>query len=150
MNPRRLLLAKLNAVADQILKQLHHLRRIHHNRWQLIPGDHRLAFVDCHRQVFERRLHTGQHIHRLKGLAAPVDARISQQVFDQRLHTVGGIHRVIDILIGARIELTLVALLQKLHHASDGAQRFLQIVRRHIRKLLQFRVGAREFLQRSL
>jgi hypothetical protein len=72
--------------------------------------------------------------------------RVCQQIGDHPLHSGGAIDGVGDELAGIAVQLILVARLEKLDVAGHHAQRLLQVVRHDIGKLLQFGVGAGQFL----
>ena len=65
-----------------------------------------------------------------------------EQVVDQHLHALGAVDGELDVLVGPRVELAAVALLQQLAEARDLAQRLLQVVRGDVGELLELGVGA--------
>ncbi len=83
-------------------------------------------------------------VDRFARLGLRADARQGEQVVDELLHPVGPVHGVSDELVRVGIELALVTFGEELRVAADHAQRFLQIVRGHVGKPFQFRVGARQ------
>ena len=82
------------------------------------------------------------------GRLDPPDAREGQQVVDQVLHPPRAVDGEADVLVGARVELASVALLEQLAEARDLAQRLLQVVRGDVGELLELGVGALEVLLR--
>ena len=68
-----------------------------------------------------------------------------QQVLNQSLHAHRAIDRVSDIFVGLLVQLAAIAFRQQLGIVGNHAQRFLQVVRGYIGKLLQFRIGAGQF-----
>ena len=72
----------------------------------------------------------------------PADAGERQQVVDQVLHALGAVDGELDVLVGALVELALVAPLEQLAEARDLAQRLLQVVRGDVGELLELGVRA--------
>ena len=81
-------------------------------------------------------------VDELELAAAAPDAREREQVVDQHLHALGAVDRELDVLVGALVELAVVAALQRLAEARDLAQRLLQVVRGDVGELLELGVGA--------
>ena len=81
---------------------------------------------------------------RLVRLGHPPHAREVEQVVDQLLHPLGAVDREGDVLVGALVELPLVAALEHLGEARDLAQRLLEVVRGDVGELLELLVGALE------
>ena len=88
--------------------------------------------------------------HPSQRLALRAHAREIEQVADQTLHALGAIDRVVDVLVGFCVELALVALLEQPGVAGHHAQRFLQIVRGDVGKLLELGVAAAQIVLGAL
>ena len=71
------------------------------------------------------------------GVFLAAHARVLQQSANQALHALGAFHGVANVLVGAFVNLALVTIGEQLHVAGNHAQRFLQVVRGHVRKLLE-------------
>ena len=107
------------------------------------------SMVTLRAGLLDRRAEVGHGVGRdlvhghdlLLGAHAP-DAREREQVVDQHLHALGAVDGELDVLVGALVQLALVAVLEHPGEARDLAQRLLQVVRRDVGELLQLGVGA--------
>ena len=79
------------------------------------------------------------------GDVEPADAGERQQVVDEHLHAFGSVDGEPDVFGATLVELIAVSPFQELAERNHLAQRFLQIVRRHVGELLQFGVGSAQF-----
>ena len=103
-------------------------RGLAHDRQHLLDRHDRAGLLQRAR---ERALGLGEHvveIDRFQIAAAAPDAREREQVVDQDLHPLRAVDREVDVLVGALVELAVVAALECLTEARDLAQRLLQIV----------------------
>ena len=139
---RRALGAKFERIADQILKQL---RELHLVRLDCGQG----AMVQIGAGLLDRLAQSAQHLIedrtglcRAQRQALRADARVSQQIIDQLLHAFGALDSVVNVLVGARVDLPAVAIAEELGIARHHPQRLLQIVSRDVSKLLELGIRA--------
>ena len=144
------ILAELDRIADQILKQLDQLQAVRHDGWQGLDVDLGTALLDRAGQPIQRLLQGRRTVHPCQRLRLGGDARIGQDVVDHALHAHGTVDRESHEFPGIGIELVGQTLLQQLHVADDHAQGLLQVVRGNIGELLEFRVGARQRVGQGL
>ncbi len=146
MDARRRLAAELDRVADQVLQQLSQLRVVRFHLRQRIARQLRAAFLQCRPQVDSRTLEYRLQLHRPELPAARADARVGEQVLDELLHARGAIDDVGHEFLGVAFQPVAVALAEQLRVACHHAQRLLQVVRGDVGELLEFGVGARQFV----
>jgi hypothetical protein len=79
----------------------------------------------------------------------PPYPRKSQQILNQGLHAQSSLAGIADEFIGVLVELAAIAFAEQLGVRRHHAQRLLQVVRRHIRELLEIRIGACELFDFS-
>src|SRR2546427_62363 len=134
--------AELDGVADEVLQQLDELSLVGHDSGQFVARHQGARLPDGNAQI---RPHGAQHsvdVYRLHRLSPGADARELQEVVDESLHPNRAVHREVDERASLVVELFTVATLEQLRVARDHAERFLQIVRRYVRELLQLLVAA--------
>jgi hypothetical protein len=88
------------------------------------------------------RIERHPQVGRRKGSALGAQPRESQQVGDQPLHASGALGGAGNVLPRLGIYLLREAMFQQPDVTRHRPQRFLQVVRRHIAKLLQVQVRA--------
>ena len=140
---RRGLVAELDRVGDQVLEDEPQEPGVAvDGRQRPFDRDGGLALLDRPRQVRAHALDEQPAVDVDVRLLHAPDARERQQVVDQVLHAGRAVDGEPDVLVGARVELPAVALLQQLAEARDLAQRLLEVVRGDVGELLELGVGA--------
>ena len=145
MHQRWFVAAKLDRVTHQVLKKLSQLTGVCIHRWQVAMRDTRLAFLDRFSQVSASPRKSSRSVSRGKDTWRGTHPGISQQIINQRLHALAAANRMGNELVGPGIQGAAIAFFQQLHTAADRAQRLLQVMRRHVGKLLKLGVGAGQF-----
>ena len=136
---------EFQGVADDVLEELPQLRGVSHDPREIGVDDLGLAFADRHFEIGQRLPKDGHGVGRGQFRPLGADPRIGQQVVDQPLHPVCAVHREVDVLVGALVELSIVAASQEGDVARYHAERFLEVVGGDVGELLQFPVRAGEF-----
>src|SRR3989338_10350947 len=125
LHTRRIAAAKLESIADQILKELSELRaiRIEHRQG---------AANNIGPMLFNDQAEIGQCLVKCyfcvclgKGRIAGVDAGQHQEIIDDRLHACGAIHRITNEFISILIQFSAIALSYELSVTRHHAQRLL-------------------------
>ena len=138
------LAAELDRVRDQVLEDEPQQRRRRRARSAASPAttiSAPLSSIARPRSVRTRSTSASQSTS-VCGCLHPPHARERQQVVDQVLHAPRAVDGEADVLVGARVELAAVALLEQLAEARDLAQRLLEVVRGDVGELLELGVGA--------
>ena len=84
----------------------------------------------------------GRAVHQRKRLHLSPHPRVFEQITQQNLHALGAIDSIANKFICLGIEFSLIAFGQELQETGYRAQRFLQVVRDHVAKLLQSLIRA--------
>ncbi len=136
----------LHGIAHQIAQKLLHLHPVGPYQGQRPPLHGDPGFIQHQAKVGEHRVEHRFHVRIREFTPLRADPRIGQQILDHVLHAAGGIHGKADELVGVAVQPTHVALGQQVEKTGDLAQRFLQVVRGDVGKLLKLGVGAAQFL----
>lgn len=136
--------SELDGVADQVLEELRHLRRLCHDRGEWIARDLRTALGDRRLEPGEGAAKDGPAVGRRGGLGAGSDARVGEEIVDERLHAHGPFDRVAHEILCTPVQAVPVPLCQEVHAAPDRAQGLLEVVGGNIGELLEIGVRARE------
>src|SRR5262249_15896484 len=124
-----LVVAKLDCVPDEILKQLPELDRVTHDRRKSTALNFGAAFLDRLVERDEGAVENLLAMDRLEGFALSADAGIGQECVDKRLHALDTRDGVIDEVVGVGVELALVPAREQLRIARHHSERLLEIVR---------------------
>ena len=145
MDPGRWIAAELDAVADEILEQLEKLGAVRHDFAKGIAGNHRVPCFDHPAEIGQSGVENSGRVHGLKLLHAGPRPGIAQQISDQLLQPPDALQGIAKVSGRVLIQRLSVSSFQKPQVTSDGDKRFLEIVRRHVGKLLQFAVAPLQF-----
>src|SRR5439155_10645338 len=115
MNERRAIAPVLDAIADQILEELHEMRLVAENGGQRVTANGRPGFLDRDPAVFEHRLEYAIKIDRRNTLLTVAgQLGICQQVRQQFAHTLRSVADEFDAGRGFAVELAAIAFQQEL------------------------------------
>ena len=137
VHPRRALPAKLDGVADQVLKQLHQLNGVARDGGKRIVCHRRLALGDGRRKIQQNAVEHDVAVHRANVLVPRTHPRIRQQVVDELLHSRGSIDGIANEFVGVGVQPVLVPPGKQLGVTRHHPQGFLQIMRGHVSEPLQ-------------
>ena len=137
----RFFAAVLDRVPDQVLNELQQLRGVSRNGRERIGCDDRTRFDDRGVQVRERLDQDLVAVDDLERDRLPLQPRILEQVVDQPLHPFDAVDDELNPFLRLIAQPILVTVSQQLDEASDGEQRFPEIVRHRRNELLQFAVA---------
>jgi len=136
----RLLSAKLNSVANEVLKQLHKLRMVGPQHRKGSAGHYYSTFLHRSREVPERLIHGFIAISAGVFLSVAADARKRQQVFNKSLQPNRAFNRIANIFICRVVQLPAITVGEKLGIGGNHPQWFLKVVRGDIGKLFEIAV----------